>query len=140
MEKSLVETLTLIRYSSYVTTNFKKHCTIKKTHKVAIFSQLTFSITGFTEKNSSSSAYIDLKRNPSDVLCILSKNMHVTYVRIRPTTPTVCKSINQIRPSVTDYMDIAHQIYKFNQSALSSVKYITDDMYGKLNNDIILLN
>ena len=66
--------------------------------------------------------------------------MHVTYVRIRPTTPTICKSTNQIRPSVTDYMDIAHQIYKFNKSSLSSVKYITDDMYGKLNNDIIFLN
>lgn len=37
-----------------------------------------------------------------------------------------------MRPSVTDYMDIAHQIYKFNDTEFTSVVYITDYIYGKI--------
>lgn len=83
-------------------------------------------------KNSTSSVYIDLKRNPSDVLCILSKSMGVAYVRLHPATHSICQSSIQMRPSVTDYMDIAHQIYKFNDTEFTSVVYITDYIYGKI--------
>lgn len=83
-------------------------------------------------KNSTSSVYIDLKRNPSDVLCILSNSIRVAYVRLHPSTRSVCQSSIQLRPSVTDYMDIAHQIYKFNDTEFTSVVYITDYIYGKV--------
>jgi hypothetical protein len=90
----------------------------------------SFILVGFTEKNSSSSAYIDMRSKPSDLLCVLAKSVGVAYVRTRPERSSICKSTTQIRPSVTEYMDIAHQIFKYNDSDLESVIYITDQMYG----------
>ncbi|XP_062619725.1 ionotropic receptor 25a-like, partial [Saccostrea cucullata] len=86
-------------------------------------------IYSFTEKNSSSSSYIDMKRNPSDLLCILAKSIGVAYIRTRPGRSSICRPSIRIRPSVTEYMDIAHQIYKYNDSEFTSVIYITDHMY-----------
>lgn len=71
-----------------------------------------------------------MRRKPSDLLCVLARSIGVAYVRTRPAISNACQSTIQIRPSVTDYMDIAHQIFKYNDSDFESVIYITDQMYG----------